>query len=132
MRAALLAGLAAAALAFGILALAAGIGGGRSEGRSAAPLAPAQAGVPVGREAGHAVFVRMGCGSCHTLAAAGSKGTFGPNLDERLPAHTRDSLIARIMAPPSIDDYSGMPTNFATRMNARELDALVSFLLAAR
>jgi hypothetical protein len=75
----------------------------------------------------------MGCGSCHTLAAAGSKGTFGPDLDERLPNHTRESLVARIMARPSeFQDYSGMPTNFASRMNARQLHALVGFLLAAR
>jgi cytochrome c551 len=25
------------------------------------------------------------CGSCHTLAAAGTKGTFGPNLDDIEP-----------------------------------------------
>jgi len=31
----------------------------------------------------------MGCGSCHTLAAAGSGGSIGPNLDERLGRHTR-------------------------------------------
>jgi cytochrome c553 len=36
-------------------------------------------------EAGAAVFDSAGCGSCHTLAAAGSSGTTGPNLDDLAP-----------------------------------------------
>jgi mono/diheme cytochrome c family protein len=35
--------------------------------------------------AGKAVFEAQGCGSCHTLAAAGSSGTIGPNLDTAKP-----------------------------------------------
>ena len=35
--------------------------------------------------AGAAVFKSAGCGSCHTLKAAGSTGTAGPNLDEIAP-----------------------------------------------
>jgi mono/diheme cytochrome c family protein len=35
--------------------------------------------------AGEAVFASSGCGSCHTLDAAGSSGTIGPNLDEAAP-----------------------------------------------
>jgi mono/diheme cytochrome c family protein len=35
--------------------------------------------------AGKAVFATAGCGSCHTLEAAGSSGTIGPNLDEAQP-----------------------------------------------
>jgi mono/diheme cytochrome c family protein len=36
-------------------------------------------------EAGEAVFSEAGCGSCHTLADAGSNGEIGPNLDELQP-----------------------------------------------
>jgi len=36
-------------------------------------------------EAGAAVFETAGCGGCHTLAAAGSTGAVGPNLDELQP-----------------------------------------------
>lgn len=36
--------------------------------------------------AGRAVWVASGCGSCHALAAAGSTGTVGPNLDARKPS----------------------------------------------
>jgi mono/diheme cytochrome c family protein len=34
---------------------------------------------------GSAVFASAGCGSCHTLAAAKSTGTVGPNLDSLKP-----------------------------------------------
>ena len=35
--------------------------------------------------AGKAIFVKAGCGGCHTLAAAHSTGTVGPNLDQLKP-----------------------------------------------
>jgi mono/diheme cytochrome c family protein len=35
--------------------------------------------------AGEAIFADNGCGSCHTLAAAGASGSVGPNLDEAQP-----------------------------------------------
>lgn len=34
---------------------------------------------------GKAVFASAGCGGCHTLAAAHSSGTIGPNLDQLKP-----------------------------------------------
>jgi hypothetical protein len=73
----------------------------------------------------------MGCGSCHILAAAGSYGQIGPNLDNRLSHHTRATLIAQITSPAGDGGFSGMPDDFASRMTARELDSLVDFLLAA-
>jgi mono/diheme cytochrome c family protein len=35
--------------------------------------------------AGKGIFGKSGCGSCHTLAAAHSTGTVGPNLDQAKP-----------------------------------------------
>jgi mono/diheme cytochrome c family protein len=35
--------------------------------------------------AGESVFAANGCGTCHTLEAAGSSGSVGPNLDESKP-----------------------------------------------
>ncbi len=35
--------------------------------------------------AGEEVWAANGCGSCHTLEAAGSNGNIGPNLDESQP-----------------------------------------------
>jgi mono/diheme cytochrome c family protein len=34
---------------------------------------------------GAAVFMSAGCGTCHTLAAAGTHGNIGPNLDQLRP-----------------------------------------------
>jgi cytochrome c6 len=46
---------------------------------------PAVEGDPV---AGKAVFAgASACGSCHTLADAGSSGSIGPNLDEAMPSY---------------------------------------------
>ncbi len=39
--------------------------------------------------AGKKVFGDSGCGGCHTLKAAGSSGTVGPNLDTRKPSYDR-------------------------------------------
>jgi cytochrome c oxidase subunit 2 len=83
--------------------------------------------------AGQAVFARMGCGGCHTLAAADADGPIGPNLDERLPTYDRAALIRKI-----VDPYPGgstgigdMPEDFGLRMSGAELEALVAFLLAS-
>jgi mono/diheme cytochrome c family protein len=35
--------------------------------------------------AGKQIFVSAGCGACHTLKAAGTNGTVGPNLDQVKP-----------------------------------------------
>ena len=35
--------------------------------------------------AGEAVYASAGCGGCHTLEAAGSSGSVGPNLDDAKP-----------------------------------------------
>jgi mono/diheme cytochrome c family protein len=70
----------------------------------------------------------MGCGSCHRFTAAGSSGPIGPDLDTRLPDHTRASLTAKILAP---GQASVMPSDFGARLTDADLDALVDFLLAA-
>ncbi len=120
----LAAGLAVAGLTLAILALSPGIGGGESTKTTE---------VAVGEsKGGRALFARMGCASCHTLAAAGSTGEFGPNLDQRLRAHTAASLEATILDPPGPRGFSGMPEDFGTRMSDAELDTLVNFLLASR
>ncbi len=115
---AFVAGLVVAAAVFAAVALAtAGDDGQRPRTVAAA------------RSTGAAVFARMGCASCHTLAAADATGDIGPSLDERLPNHTRDSLRAVIVTPPA---GSMMPDDFGARMSDAELDTLVAYLLAAR
>jgi mono/diheme cytochrome c family protein len=44
--------------------------------------------------AGRQVFESAGCASCHTLAAAGSTGTVGPNLDQAHPSF--DKAVERV------------------------------------
>jgi hypothetical protein len=160
----LAAGLSAAILAFTIVALTTGTGGTGSHiagpglqppqdsGRGRAVQEPqARAGharrhsraattralyaaAVAGHDEGRAVFARMGCGSCHRLAAAGSEGEIGPDLDARLPHHTRASLAAKIVDPSQGlgEGFSVIPDDFGSRMTGDELRALVEFLLAAR
>jgi mono/diheme cytochrome c family protein len=123
---ALAAGLAVAGLTLASLALSTGIGG--ADATTTTPqVAAGEA------NGGRALFARMACGTCHALAAAGSKGNFaGPNLDQRLRAHTAASLKATILDPPVRRGFATMPENFGSRMSDAELDTLVSFLLASR
>ena len=57
-------------------------------------------------EAGKEVFASAGCGSCHTLADAGTSGAVGPNLDESQPDH--ELVVDRVTngagAMPSFQD----------------------------
>jgi mono/diheme cytochrome c family protein len=48
---------------------------------------PGEGDVTVGKE----LFLK-GCGSCHVLADAGTKGTIGPNLDDAFAQSRRDGL----------------------------------------
>lgn len=50
------------------------------------PSSPSVQGDPA---AGKAVFTSAGCISCHTLKAANSHGTIGPNLDQLKPPYAR-------------------------------------------
>jgi mono/diheme cytochrome c family protein len=118
----LAAGTVAAALAFAVVLAA--TAGGRAPSPRPTPRAVAAA-----PSAGRAVFARMGCGSCHTLKAAGSRGVIGPSLDDALAHHGATSLKAKITRP---GPGTVMPQDFARRMSATELAGLVDFLLAAR
>jgi len=117
MAAPLVAGLVAAVTAFLLL----------PAGGDEPPVASEPAG-----QAGRAVFAQMGCGGCHTLAAARAHGEIGPDLDARLPSHTAATLRATILSPPKSEAFAEMPTDFGERMSDSELDALVAFLLASR
>jgi mono/diheme cytochrome c family protein len=75
-------------------------------------------------QAGRSVFVRAGCGGCHTLRAAGAHGDIGPNFNtsERLStAQIRNQLDLGI---------GGMPS-FRGRLTARQEAAVAAFLADA-
>lgn len=80
-----------AASAVSLALLIAGCGGGKEtspspesvEGTVKQESVPAK-GDP---QAGKQVYSQAGCGGCHTLKAAGSSGTVGPNLDDLKPGY---------------------------------------------
>jgi cytochrome c551/c552 len=99
---------------------------------SAGGVPPATSAARAPADPGRVLFVRMGCGSCHRLAAGAGIGQIGPDLDAALPNYDAASLRAKIVDPypsGSVQSYVSMPENFGAKMSARELDALVAFLL---
>jgi mono/diheme cytochrome c family protein len=116
-------------------------------GKDTGALATAvQAKVPVTPAAGKTVFTGPGgCGACHTLAAAGTTGTAGPNLDTRLAADcanpaskkVRGSTLAQCIHTAIVNPYayipSGytagvMPNNFDKTLSPTQIKALDAFL----
>jgi cytochrome c553 len=95
---------ATAAILLAFLLLAAGCGG--SGGSSSLP--------------GATVFASAGCGSCHTLKAAGSKGQIGPNLDELKPD---ESTVERQVRSGG----NGMPS-FKSRLSANQIALVAQFV----
>jgi mono/diheme cytochrome c family protein len=74
----------------------------------------------------------ISCGSCHTMKAAGTSGTTGPNLDKELtsdpPSATRESIV-----DPNKEIVPGyranvMPPNYATALTPQQLDAVVNYV----
>ena len=91
-------------------------------------------------EAGKAVFTNNGCAACHTLAAAGAKGTIGPNLD-RLPAAAKaaglplDEFIRESIVEPNKEIAKGYPANVMPgtfgQLPKPQLDGLVDYLVTS-
>jgi len=83
-------------------------------------------------EQGAQVFEANGCGGCHTLAAAGSGGTTGPNLDGALKSESTDFIKTSIINPNKViaKGYppNVMPQNFGETISPEDLDALVEYL----
>lgn len=90
---------------------------------AAAPATPAAPETLLGDPvAGAAVFTSSGCGACHTLAAAGSNGAVGPNLDGRKP--TQLSVKAVVQAG-AIAGGAQMP---AFNLSATDLNNLAAYV----
>ncbi len=81
---------------------------------------------------GAQVFANNGCGGCHTLAAANSGGTTGPDLDEVLPGRSDEEIKVEIVEPNAkvAQGYPAnvMPENFGETLSAEELEQLVEYL----
>jgi mono/diheme cytochrome c family protein len=81
---------------------------------------------------GAQVFANNGCGTCHTLAAAGSGGVTGPNLDEILPGQS-EAMIHESIVNPNAEIAKGypagvMPQNFEQLLTPKEIEDLVKYL----
>jgi cytochrome c oxidase subunit 2 len=107
---------------------------------SPAPSTPPSSGGGGGiSAAGKKAFIDNGCGSCHALAAAGTTGTIGPDLD-KLKAYAKaanmplDQFIRESIVKPTAYVEKGyppvMPATFAS-LPKPVLDALVSYLAAS-
>ncbi len=97
---------------------------------------------------GKQIFTGVGgCGSCHTLAAAGTTGTVGPNLNTLKEAcaapaseQARGSTLEKCIETAITDPYkyipagykSGiMPNTFSKTLSPSQIQALVAFLSSA-
>ena len=109
---------------------------------AAPPPAPPPAG-PTGPggggKSGEAIFKAHGCDTCHTLSAAGAKGTVGPDLD-KLPAYAAKAgqplgafIRTSILSPNAYVEpgfpKGVMPLTFAKEIPKPDLDTLVQYLI---
>jgi mono/diheme cytochrome c family protein len=83
-------------------------------------------------QAGAQIFSEQGCGSCHSLQAAGAVGTIGPNLDEAL-ADKDTAFIETSIVDPSAQVEQGfqdgiMPSDFGDILTPDDLANLVAYL----
>jgi cytochrome c oxidase subunit II len=89
---------------------------------------------------GAAVFKNNQCAGCHTLTAAGAKGTAGPDLD-KLPQWAAqakqplESFIRTSIVDPNAYIQPGFPKNLMPQTFAslpkQQLDALVQYLISS-
>jgi mono/diheme cytochrome c family protein len=74
--------------------------------------------------AGKDVYASAGCGSCHTLADAGSTGTIGPNLDE-------SSVDFEAAAEQIRTGGGGMPA-FEGQLSEQEIADVAAYVTQSR
>lgn len=83
-------------------------------------------------EAGKSVFADAGCGSCHTVAAAGSSAQVGPNLDESLQGKDEQYIYDAIVNPDAqiAEGFQPgiMPKTYGEQLDDKKLGDLVAFL----
>ncbi|MDQ6730825.1 MAG: cytochrome c oxidase subunit II [Actinomycetota bacterium] len=94
---------------------------------------------------GKAVFASAACGSCHTLAAAGTNGTVGPDLTTRLRSdcataasqRIRGATLAQCIHTAIVRPYAYlpagyqaniMPPTFAATLGPTKAQALVTYI----
>lgn len=90
------------------------------------PIAP-------GEGPGAQIYANNGCGSCHTLAAAQSAGTLGPNLDEVIPELSDAEIKESILNPGAViaPGYPNAMPSFEGKLTPQQLNQLVEFLVTS-
>jgi cbb3-type cytochrome c oxidase subunit III len=84
------------------------------------PANPPEPAKPGGPTDGKEIFESVGCSGCHTLAAAGSSGNVGPNLDNAKPS--KDLVIDRVT-----NGQGGMPS-FKSQLSEAQIEAVATFV----
>ena len=111
------------AVGFAALTFALGIAvGGKlahdSERAATAPSAStAERGSPA---AGRSVFASVGCGECHSFAAAGADGSVGPDLDERRPDAERVRDV--------VTEGRGVMPSYSATLTDRQIADVAAFV----
>ncbi len=87
-------------------------------------------------DAGAQVFAANGCGGCHALAAAGSTGAVGPNLDKSLAPDDHAADVEKMITDANAEIVPGyppnvMPQNYGKSLSKTQLNALVTYLIDA-
>jgi mono/diheme cytochrome c family protein len=95
---------------------------GVTASRSAPPAAAAGGTTTTASAApdGKAIFASAGCGSCHTLKAAGSKGTIGPNLDALKPPK---AVVAH-----QVEVGGGQMPSFKSQLSDAQIQAVAGYV----
>jgi mono/diheme cytochrome c family protein len=70
---------------------------------------------------GKQIFAEKGCGGCHTLSAAGSSGTVGPNLDDAKPSFE--------LAVTRVTEGRGAMPSFKDQLSAQEIADVASYVV---
>jgi len=96
----------------------------------------AEAGAEGGEAGGAQVFTSAGCGSCHTLAAAGSTGKTGPALEESLAPDDNTAGIEEMIVHPNEEVVEGYPQNvmpqtYSETLSKAEVHELAEYLVAS-
>ena len=98
----------------------ASVAGVDASGQIINPANPPKPSQPGGASDGKTVFATAGCTGCHTLKAAGSTGTVGPNLDEAKPS--KELVIDRVT-----NGQGGMPS-FKGQLSEAHIQAVADYV----
>jgi mono/diheme cytochrome c family protein len=87
------------------------------------PVAGGGGGGKVTTTNGKQIFEQAGCGNCHTLADAGTRGTIGPNLDEAKPP--------KALVVTRVTNGKGAMPSFKSTLTPEQIQAVAQYVSSA-